>query len=265
MTAVRFRLDCICALAVTVCLFAAPAHGAIVVYDLGLDFSDTLNPNGVWSFTQGNTLLTHFTPVPTSLAPAVANGYWGTDASNLNSSVMLSTAGGSAAPPLTDFDFIAGEVLVGTTDASTGGPVDIHWTAPSNGTFTYSGWVWYADPTAGPFGNSFNLALNNGPSIEFLTASLGQHFFNSVPMLNGLVPIPVTAGDVLTLTVAPLVPAPTPLIGGVSWTIDFTPVPEPSSWLLMVAALVAIAMQRRPAASHSPTSRSSSRRLTFVP
>lgn len=238
MSVNRFRQGAFCIMVLAVVGLLAPsAQAAIVVYDLGLDFSNTLNPNGVWSFSKGSTPLTHYTPVPTSLAPAVANGYWGTSPADLNSSVMLTTAGGSAVPPLTNLDFIAGEVLVGTTDASTGGPVDIHWTAPSNGTLTYSGWVWYADPTAGPFGNSFDIALNNGPSIEFLTASLGQHFFNSVPMLNGLVPIPVTAGDVLTLTVAPLVPAPTPLFGGVSWTIDFTPVPEPSSWLLLAAGL----------------------------
>jgi hypothetical protein len=239
MSATRFRLFCLSVVAVY--LLAAPAQAAVVVYDLGLDFSNALNPNGVWSFTQGNTLLTHYTPVPTSLAPALANGYWGTNAANLNSSVMLSTAGGSAAPPLTNFDFIAGEVLVGTTDASTGGPVDINWTAPSNGTFTYSGWVWYADPTAGPFGNSFNISLNNGPSMEFLTASIGQNFFNSVAMVNGLTPTTVNAGDVVKLTVSPLVPAPTPLSGGVSWTIDFTPVPEPSAWLLMGVGLLAVA------------------------
>ena len=239
MIATRCRFFCCTFMAA--CLFAVPAKAAIVVYDLGLDFSNTLNPNGVWSFTQGNTLLTHFTPVPTSLAPALANGYWGTNSSNLNSSVMLSTAGGSAAPPLTNFDFPAGEVLVGTTDASTGGPVDINWTAPTNGTFTYSGWVWYADPTAGPFGNSFDISLNNGPSMEFLTASIGQNFVNSVAMVNGLVPTTVTAGDVVKLTVSPLVPAPTPLIGGVSWTIDFTPAPEPSSWILMGVGLIAIA------------------------
>ena len=252
MSATRFRLFCFSVIAAS--LLAVPAKAAIVVYDLGLDFSNTINPNGVWSFSQGNTLLTHYTPVPTYLAPAVANGYWGTNSSNLNSSVMLSTAGGSAVPPLTNFDFIAGEVLVGTTDANTGGPVDINWTAPSNGTFTYSGWVWYADPTAGPFGNSFDISLNNGPSIEFLTASIGQHFFNSVPMLNGLVPIAVTAGDVVSLTVSPLIPAPTPLIGGVSWTIDFTPVPEPSSWLLMGLGLIAVVgrcVRRRGAARSS--------------
>lgn len=239
MIVARCRLLCLFVLAAF--LLAAPTQGAIVVYDLGLDFSNSVNPNGVWSFAKGNTLLTHFTPAPSTLAPALAGGYWGTSATDMNSSVMLTTAGGSAAPPLTNFDFPAGEVLVGTTDANTGGPVDIRWTAPTSGTFTYSGWVWYADPTAGPFGNSFNMSLNNGPSMESLTASIGQNFANSVPMVNGLTPTVVAAGDVVTLTVAPLVPAPTPLFGGVSWTIDFTPVPEPSSWLLMGAGMLVVA------------------------
>ena len=248
MTATRFRLFCLglcCLWGIAVSLLAAPAQAVVVVYDLGLDYSDTLNPNGVWSFTKGNTLLTHYTPVPTSLAPAVANGYWGTSASDLNSSVMLSTAGGSAVPPLTNFDFPAGEVLVGTTDANTGGPVDINWTAPSNGTFTYSGWVWYADPTAGPFGNNFNMSLNNGPSMEFLTAGIGQNFVNSVAMVNGLIPTTVNAGDIVKLTVSPVVPVLTPLIGGVSWTIDFTPAPEPSSWLLAVIGGAGIGLRAR--------------------
>src|SRR5262245_23354048 len=106
MTATRFRLALLSLAATT--LLASPAQAVITVYDLTLDFSDTLEPNGVWSFSQGSTLLTHYTPVPTSLAPSLANGYWGTNSSNLNSSVMLSTAGGSASG-LTDFDFPAGE------------------------------------------------------------------------------------------------------------------------------------------------------------
>jgi hypothetical protein len=94
------------------------------------------------------------------------------------------------------------------------------------------------------------MSLNNGPSMEFLTASIGQNFVNSVAMVNGLMPTTVNAGDVVKLTVSPLVPAPTPLIGGVSWTIDFTPVPEPSTLLLMGLGLLAVAwfgvLRRRP-------------------
>lgn len=48
------------------------------------------------------------------------SGFSSTSASDPNSSVMLSTAGGSAVLAGTTHDFIAGKVLVGTTDAFTG-------------------------------------------------------------------------------------------------------------------------------------------------
>lgn len=213
------------------------AAQAIIVYDLRWDFSNTSNPNGTWSYWKGNTPLTHYTPVPGPLAPAVAGGYWGDAPASLNGAIMLSTANGSAAPPWSDNDFVANHVLVRTTDPSTGGATNVRWTAPSAGTFTYSGGVWYANPQAGPFGNSFSLSLNNGPLMESGTAGIGNDFNNGIGMVNGMFPTNVNAGDVLTLELVPHPLAQSGSLAGVSFTIDFLPVPEPSGLVLMVAGL----------------------------
>ena len=84
-------------LLVTVLLirFAGSAMAAIIVYDSELDFSDVNNPNGVWSYQNGSTLLAHYTPVPGLLNSAVPNGFWGQSAANLNGAIMRSSAGGS--------------------------------------------------------------------------------------------------------------------------------------------------------------------------
>jgi hypothetical protein len=36
------------------------AQAQASTFNLSTDFSDSVNPNGAWSFTQGTTLLTHF-------------------------------------------------------------------------------------------------------------------------------------------------------------------------------------------------------------
>jgi hypothetical protein len=218
------------------------AHATIVVYDLRWDFSNSSNPNGTWSYWKGNTPLTHYTPVPGPLAPAVSGGYWGDAPASLNGAIMLSTANGSAAPPWSDNDFIANHVLVRTTDPSTGGATNVRWTAPSAGTFTYSGGVWYANPQAGPFGNSFSLSLNNGPLMESGTAGIGNDFNNGVGMVNGLFPTNVNAGDVVTLELVPNPLAQSGSLAGVSFTIDFQPVPEPRGLVLMAAGMGSLLM-----------------------
>jgi hypothetical protein len=216
-------------------LFLPSTHAAIIVYDLRVDFSNVNNPNGTWRYYKGNTLLTHYTPVtqPT-LSLAAANGYWGDSSTSNNSAIMLTTANGSATGLFSDTDFLVDHVLVRTTDPSTGGPMIMTWTAPTAGSFTYNGFLWYAGGPLGPGGNSFTLSLNNGPAFEMGSAALGQDMPNATGMVNGATPISVLAGDVVALELNPL-PGPSGSLAGVSFTIDFTPVPEVGS--LSLAAL----------------------------
>ena len=97
ITTIRSLVACLLP-AVCLTMFAAQAQAIIVVYDLKLDFSNSNTPSGTWAYYQGNTLLTHYTPVPTPLVAAVANGYWGVGPTDLNSSIMRATANGSTAP-----------------------------------------------------------------------------------------------------------------------------------------------------------------------
>jgi len=231
-------------------LCATPTQAAIVVYDLRVDFSNTSNPNGPWQYLKGNVPLSHFTPVTQPNLPlAVANGYWGDTASSNNSAIMLTTAKGSATGSWTDNDFLKGEVLVRTTDPS-GAPMNVTWTAPTAGTFTYSGFLWFANGPLGPGGNSFTLKLNNGPTMEAGSATIGQDRNNVTGMVNGLTPTAVLAGDVLSVQLDPLPGPPFGSLAGVSFTIDFTPIPEPGSLTLASlagAGLAFVARRRRSA------------------
>lgn len=232
-------------------LGAEAAH-AIVVYDLRIDFSNSSNPNGTWRYQKGNSLLAHFMPVSNAtLALATANGYWGDTASSNNSAIMLTTAPGSATGLWSNADFLTGEVLVRTTDPLTGGPMNATWTAPSNGSFTYSGFFWYAGTPTGPGSNDYTLSLNAGPAMEAGTAGVGQDRTNVVGMVNGLTPVNVTTGDVLTLSMSPTTGFPFGSLAGVSLTIDFTPdavsliVPEPGTFVLGILGICLAYRSRR--------------------
>lgn len=211
----------------------APTWAAIIVYDNDLDFSDTTNPNGTWSYQQGNALLTHFTPLPQApLNTAAANGYWGTSSSSVNGAILRTTANGSSTGLWNDLDFLAGDVLVRTTDPMTGAPATLTWTAPQAGSLTYAGLVWYAGAPQGPWSNDFTLTFNAGPVLESGSAGLGINRQSSYNLVGGMLPISVSAGDTLSLELTPSIGMPTGSWAGVIWTIDFQPVPEPSGLVL---------------------------------
>jgi hypothetical protein len=221
-------------LLVTVLLirFAGSAMAAIIVYDSELDFSDVNNPNGVWSYLNGSTLLAHYTPVPGLLNSAVPNGFWGQSAANLNGAIMRSSAGGSTTGFWSNNDFAAGNLLIRTADPNNGGPVRITFTAPTAGQLTYgNSYVWYADAPSGPFSNDFTLALNNGPLIESGTVGLGSDLSNPVILVNGFNILNVQAGDELTLAFQADPNSPVGTLTGIKFVVDFTSVPEPSNAL----------------------------------
>ena len=62
------------ALCLLAAFVAAPAVAASS-YSLAGDFSQTTNPNGAWSFTQGSTALGRF--LPSTPSAVLAEGYWG--------------------------------------------------------------------------------------------------------------------------------------------------------------------------------------------
>lgn len=67
-------------------------------------------------------------------------------------------------------------------------------------------------------------------------------------MVNGLTPTAVVAGDVLTLQLDPLPGPPFGSLAGISFTIDFTPIPEPGTLgmgCLAGAGLFMVAWRRR--------------------
>lgn len=81
--------------------------------------------------------------------------------------------------------------------------------------------------------------------MESGTVSLGNNFGNGVGMVNGLTPTFVNAGDVLTLELVPSQLSPVGTLAGVTFTIDFLPVPEPSATVMLLVGGWASAMFRR--------------------
>lgn len=143
------------------CACALNQANAASSYDLRTDWSDSSNPNGVWSYRAGNVVLPHISnwTLDTFSSPqgGWANGesipFWFRSAST-----PLSTA----------YDWQIGDIVVHTQDNSNGpdnGPANVVWTSPSAGTVSITGAVWegrdIADLGGGTRGNTWSLYLDN--------------------------------------------------------------------------------------------------------
>lgn len=173
-------------------------NAATQVYDLNTQWSDTDNPNGPWSYRQGNNLLQ-------------------------SGSANTGCAGGC--PPIPAwvgfssqiYKFDGGDVVVQPA-------ANILWTAPITGTIDISGAVW-DDPFCG--GGSYFWALShNGNSLSGGQLTCGEYFIESpfyFSLGSGgssvLQNIPVAAGDQVVLEIGN--GSFTAL--GVNFTITLTP------------------------------------------
>jgi len=169
---------------------SASAH----VFDLTADFSYSANPNGQWAYLRGTELLA-YTPTPLGgpPAPCTTDGYWG---SPWEAIIFRATVSSAQTPGYGADDWLAGDVISYTPDSGT--TVRFNWTAPCDGTITYSGSVWYAS-TIVARSNIFTLALNGGTPLATGVVNPTITRSNAITF-SSQTPIAVAAGDRLDLT-----------------------------------------------------------------
>jgi hypothetical protein len=229
----------------------ASVSQAAIMYDLKTDFSNANNPNGVWSFTVGSNLLTkfNFPNDPNNLHLAATNGYWGRDLSTVENGVFKMT-GGSGAPVVgyNANDFVADDVLIhGANNSDLDSQLYIRWTAPQDGSITYTGGVWYAHSPVSR-SQDFFVNLNGGANLNTGTVSNAQNRSN-IQNFNSASTINVSTGDVLALRISKSDLQSFGSLAGVNLSVTFEPtassgIPEPSTIALTGGAILLAALRR---------------------
>jgi hypothetical protein len=222
------------------CLVFCPSlssPSAAAVYDLKTDWSDLINPNGPWSYREGNNLLSHVADWQglsgdfTGVQPAWAR--FQTGSSNLPPWMKIVSPAGVP----NDWQF--GDIVTHSTDGFNGigsGLSNVIWTSPLNGTIDVSGGTWMGRDIGR--GNHWDISLN-GISLTGGDIFSGDSFDRSNPFAFAagsggpavLSQIPVVVGDVLRLQFTKT--SGPGDYAGVNLTI--TAIPEPAG---VVAALI---------------------------
>ena len=210
------------------------------VYDLTADWSETSNPNGVWSLASGGNLLTAvtgWTGDPWSMPQQGWQGGFTPFAFKSNGTELFT------------HDWTAGTVVVHTANPGDPSPTTFNWTSPGAGTVDISGFLWEGRDIGR--GNSWSVDLN-AVSLTDGEVSSGDPYDSSNPfdMATGsggagaLTGVTVGAGDVISLRLQQL-----PGVGdyvACNMTVDFhAAVPEPISTIGLAMGLLAMARRKR--------------------
>jgi MYXO-CTERM domain-containing protein len=200
------------------------AH-ADIVYDLAADWSDEINPNGVWSYNKGpgDPLLVHHDAwSPSHLQPVWADAQLPHDGHI--PAWAKSVEGGL---PAFGADIPVGRVGLHTNDPVSGGSTNanVTWTMPIDGTIVLSGGIWLADHVNDrPQG----WRLLDQSRSELCGGHLHKddQYTSSNPFLFEEI-IAVSAGDVITVEVFREDQFGTWV--GLDLSVAATPIPEPST------------------------------------
>jgi hypothetical protein len=223
----------------------APSIGNATVYNLSSDFSNTANPNGVWSYVYGGNPLAHQAAATANgnpLIPATAGGYFSTGPDlNANTPDVLKAAVNGSAAGGTNNDFLAGDIVIHSPNDGTA--LSIVWTAPTAGTIDFSSGIWYAHSSVSRANTASVLldgTLLNSAVISSSSLSGSQR---SNPWSNAGNGLSVDAGDQLVFNFVKFA-SDFGSLNGISATVDFTPnvsaVPEPSTWAMMILGFAGI-------------------------
>ncbi len=177
-------------------------------WDLSVNWSDSKNPNGVWSYNEGSNPLPHVSSWSTGFGttqPAWARSaeFDGTHdfiPAWMKTRSPFSNVDGPA-------DYVVGDVVVHTTDDGNGignGDANVSWTSPMTGTVSIQGGVWEARD----IGRSNDWALLvNGVPVTGGTIAAGDPYNSKSPFAfdagsggpGAVTNLAVSVGDVITL------------------------------------------------------------------
>lgn len=206
---------------VSLAAMAGAAHAE--VFDLADDFSLVSNPNGPWSYNQGNAPLT---VLVADWGGVIGETFWTTT----STAVVPPAWTKAVTAQVGAHDWAIGDAIVHTSNGSSVPPANVRWSAPADGEIDITGAVWDAQFNAGrdaswvllvdgvtkaARGSIFGLFRGDASASLAANVSLGE----------SLTDIDVQAGDVVELAFIT-----TTAIGhfaGVDLTIDFTEIPAP--------------------------------------
>lgn len=204
-------------------LAAMAGTAQAVVFDLADDFSLVSNPNGAWSYNQGNSPLT---ALVADWGGVIGETFW-------------TTTGTAVVPPawtkavtaqVGAHDWAIGDAIVHTSNGSSVAPANVRWTAPADGEIDITGTVWDAQFNAGRdaswvlFVDGASKAAR-GSIFGLLRGDASATFAANISLGESLTDIDVQAGDIVEL--AFFTSTSLGHFAGVELTIDFTEIPAP--------------------------------------
>ncbi len=217
-------------------------------YDLNTDWSDTQNPDGVWSYNYNDS------PIPVHQTFWWGQGGWGIysfgEASIVKGSAPTGSDpfGGTAPPP---HDWQPGDVMMHAVSIPYGGDttfLNVRWTSPVNGMINVTGSAWDGMLSGYPGRDAGWALLVGGQTIAQRYSVLGLYRNDAGAQFAGnllgnasLTAIPVTMGEVVEFRVM------TDTYYGqfVGINENITLVPEVGSVPLLLTGIIGLGLSRR--------------------